>query len=78
MERKNVTIREDQQEWVDGQDINLSQLVQDAIDEEMSPTNDELAAAYQANADHAAETNAEWSAVSMEANQHLDEPPSDE
>ena len=32
---------------------------------------DDLAAAYQANADHAAETNGEWSAVSMEANQYL-------
>ena len=78
MKRKNVTIREDQEEWVDKQDVNLSQLVQDAIDEEMGPTEDELAAAYQANADHAAETNEEWSAVSTEANQHLGESPSDE
>jgi regulator of protease activity HflC (stomatin/prohibitin superfamily) len=78
MERKNITIREDQEEWVDERDINLSQLVQDAIDENMSPTEDELAAAYQANADHAAETNEEWAAVSTEANQHLGEPPRDE
>jgi|GEM_PF-2507320 len=78
MERKNITIREDQEEWVNEQDINLSQLVQNAIDKEMSPTEDELAAAYQANADHAAETNEEWSAVSTEANQHLGEPPTDE
>ena len=78
MKRKNVTIREDQEEWVDKQDVNLSQLVQDAIDEEMGPTEGELAAAYQANADHAAETNEEWSAVSTEANQHLGESPSDE
>jgi regulator of protease activity HflC (stomatin/prohibitin superfamily) len=78
MERKNVTIREDQEDWVDEQDINLSQLVQDAIDDEMRPTENELAAAYQANADHAAETNEEWSAVSTEATQHLGESPSDE
>ena len=44
----------------------------------MSPTEAELAAAYQANADHAAETNEEWSAASTEANQYLGEPPRDE
>lgn len=31
----------------------------------------ELAAAYQANSDHAAETNERWKDVSTEANQHL-------
>lgn len=78
MERKNVTIREDQSEWVEGQEINLSQLVQEAIDEEMRPTDEELAAAYRENASHAAEVNEEWSNVSMEANEHLDDRPSNE
>jgi post-segregation antitoxin (ccd killing protein) len=72
MERKNVTIREDQSEWVDEAEVNLSQLVQEAIDERMKPTEAELAEAYQENAAHASETNREWSAVSTEANEQLD------
>lgn len=75
MERKNITIREDQSEWVENQGINLSQLVQAAIDEERGPTDEELATAYQENASHAAEVNEEWSAVSREANEHLGERP---
>ena len=71
MERKNVTIREDQSEWVDETGANLSQLVQEAIDDRMEPTETELAEAYQDNAAHAAETNTEWSDVSTEANQQL-------
>ena len=78
MERKNITIREDQSEWIEQQDINLSQLVQETIDEEMNPTEEELAAASQANASHAAEVNDEWSSVSTEANDHLGDPPSKE
>lgn len=77
MERKNVTVREDQSEWVDTQDINLSNLVQEAIDDAMSPTDEELAAAYQENASHAAEVNDAWSSASTEANEHLGERPSD-
>ena len=64
MERKNVTIREDQSEWVDETGVNLSQLVQEAIDERMEPTETELAEAYKENTAHAAETNTEWSGVS--------------
>ena len=41
MKRKNITIREDQAEWVERSDINLSQLVQDAIDEKMGPSEPE-------------------------------------
>lgn len=77
MERKNVTVREDQSEWVEKQDINLSNLVQEAIDEAMRPTDEELAAAYQENASHAAEVNDEWSNASTEANEQLGERPSD-
>ncbi|WP_128226542.1 hypothetical protein [Halobacteriaceae bacterium SHR40] len=75
MDRKNVTIREDQSEWVDDEDINLSQLVQEAIDDRMPPSEEELAKAYRENADHAAETNKEWEHASTEANEHLGEPP---
>jgi post-segregation antitoxin (ccd killing protein) len=71
VERKNVTIREDQSEWVDETGINLSQLVQEAIDEQMEPTETALAEPYAENAAHAAETNAEWSGVSAEANERL-------
>ena len=78
MERKNITIREDQSEWVKGQGVNLSQLVQEAIDAEMPPTDAELADAYRENASHAADVNEEWSKVSTEANDHLGDRPSDE
>ena len=78
MERKNITIREDQSEWIEKEGINLSQLVQETIDEEMSPTEEELAAAYQENASHAADVNDEWASVSREANEHLGDPPSNE
>lgn len=78
MERKNITIREDQSEWIEEQGINLSQLVQETIDEEMGPTEEELAAAYQENASHAADVNDKWSSVSREANEHLGDPPGDE
>ena len=74
MDRKNITIREDQSEWIERERINLSQLVQETIDQEMGPTDDELASAYRENADHAAETNEQWQNVSQEANDHLGEP----
>ncbi|TQQ82056.1 hypothetical protein [Halonotius roseus] len=77
MERKNITIREDQATWIDATDRNLSQLVQAAIDDEMGPSDDELAAAYQANAEDAAETAAAWAAASAEATEQLGEPPTD-
>lgn len=78
MERKNVTIREDQSRWVDETGVNLSQLVQEAIDDRMEPTETELAEAYQDNAAHAAETNTEWSDVSTEANEQLGDHPDHE
>lgn len=71
MERKNITVREDQSDWIEEYNVNLSQFVQSAIDEEMGPTDDELAQAYQENADHAALTNEVWANVSDEANEHL-------
>ena len=77
MERKNITIREDQAAWIDVTDRNLSQLVQAAIDDEMGPSDDELAAAYQANAADAAETAEQWATASQEATDHLGEPPTD-
>lgn len=35
MERKNITIREDQAEWVAENHLNLSRFVQDKLDELM-------------------------------------------
>ena len=35
MERKNITIREDQAEWIDENYLNLSQFVQSKLDERM-------------------------------------------
>ena len=78
MERKNVTIREDQSEWVAETGVNLSQLVQEAIDDRMEPTETEIAEAYKENAAHAAETNTEWSDVSTEANEQLGDRPDHE
>ena len=78
MERKNVTIRKDQSEWVDEAGINLSQLVQEAIDERMEPTETELAEAYKENTGHAAETNTRWNDVSTEANEQLGDHPDHE
>lgn len=78
MERKNVTIREDQSDWIEKRSVNLSQLVRDVIDEEMGPTDEELAQAYRENADHAAEVNELWSEVSTEANRHLGDHPGEE
>jgi len=75
VERKNVTIREDQSEWVDDAGVNLSQILQEAIDDRMGPTETELAEAYQENAAHAAETNTEWNEVSTEANEQLGDHP---
>ncbi|WP_276258980.1 hypothetical protein [Haloglomus litoreum] len=78
MERKNITIREDQAEWVEQAGINLSQLVQETIDEEMGPSEEDLAAAYAENAEQAAEIAEEWSEASREANEHLDPNPNAE
>lgn len=78
MERKNITIREDQAEWIAESSVNLSKLVQDAIDEQLGPTEEDLAAAYQDNASHASETNETWQAASSEATQQLGSTPDDE
>lgn len=78
MKRKNITIREDQAEWVENSGVNLSNLVQQAIDEAMGPTEDELAQAYRENAEHAATENEDWAAVSREANDHLGPSPGPE
>jgi len=77
MERKNITIRKDQAKWLAETDRNLSKLVQETIDDEMRPTDDELARAYQENADNAAETAEQWKTASREATDHLGEPPTD-
>lgn len=78
MERKNITIRENQAEWIEQADINLSQLVQDSIDERMPPDDEELAAAYAENADDATRTAEEWAEASREANDHLGSNPNAE
>ena len=33
MERKNITIREDQEEWIQNNHLNLSSFVQEKLDE---------------------------------------------
>lgn len=71
MERKNITIREDQAEWIEQAGINLSQLVQETIDEEIGPSEADLAAAYAENAEEAARVAEEWSETSREVNEHL-------
>ena len=78
VERKNVTIRKDQSKWIDEAGINLSRLVQEAIDERMEPTETEIARAYKENTTHAAETDAEWSGVSTEADEQLGDRPNHE
>lgn len=75
MDRKNITIREDQSEWVHERGVNLSQFVQEQLDEAMGPSDDELAQAYRENTEQAREMNEEWSNVSLEANQYLGEDP---
>lgn len=75
MDRKNITIREDQSEWIHERGVNLSQFVQEQLDKEMGPSDDELAQAYRENAENARQTNDEWSDVSVEANRHLGENP---
>lgn len=35
MKQKTITIREEQDEWIDENHINLSSLVREAIDEQM-------------------------------------------
>lgn len=78
MERKNITIREDQSRWIEEVGINLSQLVRETIDEAMGPTNQELAEAYRENAEHADETTEQWVNVSQEANAYLGDAPTHE
>lgn len=78
MKRKNITIREDQAEWVKRSDINLSQLVQDAIDEEMGLSESELASAYAENAEEASRVAEGWTETSSEANEYLGSNPNTE
>lgn len=73
MERKNISIREDQSRKIEEQDLNLSQFVREQLDEHLGPSDDELAQAYQENAEQARETNEAWEHASIEANQHLDD-----
>ena len=74
MDRKNITIREDQTEWIEEQGLNLSQFVQDRLDEERGPSEEELEAAYAENAERAREISSEWQYASDEANERLSEP----
>lgn len=73
MKRKNITIREDQAEWVEQHDVNLSRRVQQMLDEAMEPDDEELARAYRENAEHAAQVTEQWSHTSLEANERLGE-----
>ncbi len=75
MERKNITIRPAHSDWIQENDVNLSQFVQERIDDEMGPSDEEIAQAYRDNAENAHEMNERWSNVSKEANQHLGENP---
>lgn len=78
MDRKNITIRKDQSKWISKCNVNLSQFVQEQLDEAMGPSDDELAQAYRENAENARQMNDEWSDVSTEANQHLGDNPLEE
>lgn len=42
MKKKTITIREDQEKWLKTFHINLSRLVQDAIDKEMEKFKDAI------------------------------------
>lgn len=44
----------------------------------MNPTEDDLARAYRENAEHARETNEEWTVVSKEASDRRESHPDDE
>lgn len=72
MKRRNVSIREDQHEWINERGLNLSEFLREQLDEEMGPSDDELAAAYRENADHAREVAEEWRYASVEANESLE------
>jgi hypothetical protein len=61
MERKIIIIREDQAKWIDDAEVNLSQLVQDSIDEQMGQTDGGPADAYAANAEEADQVGTELS-----------------
>jgi hypothetical protein len=74
VDRKNITIRDEQTEWIRRSGLNLSEFVRDRLDEEMGPSDEELARAYEENAEHAKRVNEEWERVSTEANRSLGEP----
>lgn len=75
MQKKTITIREDQDSWIQRSNLNLSRFVQDRLDENMGPTEEELEAAYRRTAERDAGVNEEWESASRETNRYLGESP---
>ena len=71
VQRKNITIRDEQDAWVDRMNLNLSRFVQDQLDEHMGPTDDELAAAYRRTRERDGDVYNAWEGASREANTKL-------
>ena len=76
MQRKNITIREEQDSWIERANVNLSRFVQDRIDEAMGPTDEEIAADYRRNRERDREMYEAWEGTSREANASLGDTPS--
>lgn len=76
VQRKNITIQDEQDAWVSRQNINLSRFIQDRIAEAMGPSEEELAEAYRTGRERNMEVYEEWEGASVEANQYLGDAPS--
>lgn len=76
VQRKNITIRDEQAAWVDRTNVNLSRFVQDRIAEAMGPSEEELAEAYRTGRERDMEVYENWEDASVEANQYLGDAPS--
>lgn len=75
MNRKNITIRSDQSEWIRERGLNLSRFVQERLDEEMGPSDAELEEAYRRNEERNRRVYEEWEGTSREANEYLGDAP---
>lgn len=75
MKKKTITIREDQDAYVEHANLNLSRFVQDHLDDRMGPTEAELEEAYRRTAERDKEVYDEWEGASREANQYLGDAP---
>lgn len=75
VQRKNITIRDEQAAWVARENVNLSRFVQDRLEEEMGPTDEEIAADYRRNRERDRDVYEDWEGASVEANQYLGDAP---